>query len=511
MLRRAVGLFCVELFFLGCAPDPVLRGDAPCADCVSSSSSELRVNRRIQAGTDLILLAVTDDDFALYQDGQTVYATRLKPNAQRTWVADVPETNIAFPLQVGTVVFVWTNPQRQLPGFGVSPLVLWTAAEGPRIISASSAVGLVATAASPDNSQILFTTNATPDGLRGDIAFAHTCNATSPTLLLQNIPLDFPSGLCRPLAGFAGLGSAAFPVVTYCAGTDTTATLSQWVGGIKSDLIANIATPLLFTLEANPQGNTFLVSLANGSLVTVSAAGVVTPVDNVPRTRGFLTRNGTAVYGAPGTGGVGRELRLARAGQAPQTVGPVTALYAGSYNRGGYYRSRTASPNSKYALFGSTVDSATGLTDMKLLSINSGAGTTLEASATASIGSEIFTADSDYALYFVVDVNTGLGPLFAGGPNGSRQISTTALAADVLRGTGSIVSYAENPVFDPRRQFLLSKADLMVADVSKPSKPPRLISAQASFFYLPSADREDVIYTSLTEGEGPGLYVARAR
>jgi hypothetical protein len=51
----------------------------------------------------------------------------------------------------------------------------------------------------------------------------------------------------------------------------------------------------------------------------------------------------------------------------------------------------------------------------------------------------------------------------------------------------------------------------MVADVSRPSKPPRLISAQASYFYLPSGDREDVIYTSMTEGDGPGLYVGKAR
>jgi hypothetical protein len=506
MLQRAFGLLCVELLFLGCAPQA-----AGPEEEVASTAQELRANRRIQAGSDLILLAVTEDGHALYQEGQTVYATRLKPNAQRTRVADVPGTNLAFPLQVGEVVFVWTDPQRQLPGFGVSPLVLWTSAGGPRVISTASAVGLVATAASPDNSQLLFTTNATPDGLRGDLAFAHTCTATSPTLLLQNIPLDFPNGLCRPLAGFAGTGSSAFPVATYCAGTDTTATLSKWVGGTKTDLVANIATPLLFTLETNPQGTRFLVNLANGTLVTVTAAGQVTPVDSVPRTRGFLTRDGTAVYGAPGPGGVGRELRLARSGQAPQTVGPVAALYSELYNRGGYFRSRSASPDSKKALFGSMADPATGLTDLKLLDIPTGAVTTLEVAANATTGNEIFTADSDYALYFVIDVNTGLGPLFAGGKNGKRQISSTALAADVLRGTGSIVSYTENPFFDPRREFLLSTADLMVADVDKPNKAPRLISAQAGFFYLPSADREDVIFTSMTESAGPGLYVARAR
>jgi hypothetical protein len=120
--------------------------DVACADgaaCATTAAARRpSPPQQIQAGDDLVLLAVTDDDHALYQDGQTVYATHLRAGAPRTVVAEVPGTNLAFPLQVGRVVFLWTDPQRNRPGFGVSPLVLWTAADGPRQISAQSSVGL---------------------------------------------------------------------------------------------------------------------------------------------------------------------------------------------------------------------------------------------------------------------------------------------------------------------------------------------------------------------------------
>src|SRR5262245_40090942 len=307
----------------------------PSAETASELSS--RAPRLIQPGANLMLLAVTDDDYAIYQQDQTVYASKLAARAARSFVAQVPDGNIAFPLQVGKVVLLWTAPQRSLPGFGVSPLVLWTAEAGPVEISAQSAVGLVATAASPDSRQILFTTHVTADGLRGDLAHARTRDPLSPTILLHDTPLDFPFGLCRPLAGFAGPDGASFPIAAHCAGDDTTATLSTWEDGVRRDLIAGIATPMPFFFGRDPQGATFLVSLADQTVATVTTSGRVRVIDSAPLgSAGFITRRGTVGYiAAPA--GQPAELRLALRGRTPAAViGTTVGQPVEPHNRAGY-------------------------------------------------------------------------------------------------------------------------------------------------------------------------------
>src|SRR5262249_38599276 len=151
-----------------------------------------------------VLMGVTDDNFAIYQEGQTLYATALVPGARRQVVAEVPAGNVAQILQVGNVVMAWPNPDRSLPGFGVSPLVIWSAIGGAHRISDASAVALVATDAGPANLQVLYTTNTTPDGLVGDLAIIDVFSALPPRTLLTHIKLDFPFGQCRPLAAFIG-------------------------------------------------------------------------------------------------------------------------------------------------------------------------------------------------------------------------------------------------------------------------------------------------------------------
>ena len=101
--------------------------------------------------------------------------------------------------------------------------------------------------------------------------------------LLGDIPLSFPSGQCRPLASFGRDHGHEVPVAAYCAGTDTTATLSKWAGTTKLDLLANIATPLPFELESDADATTFLVNLASPSVATVTTGGEVTFVDPAAR------------------------------------------------------------------------------------------------------------------------------------------------------------------------------------------------------------------------------------
>jgi hypothetical protein len=104
---------------------------------VGDTTDELRDRgpQKIQDGAEVLLLAVTDDDHAVYQDGQKLYAAALRKGAKKRFIADVPGDAIAYPLQVGDVVFLWLTPQRQFSGFGVSPLVLWDSKNGARRIS----------------------------------------------------------------------------------------------------------------------------------------------------------------------------------------------------------------------------------------------------------------------------------------------------------------------------------------------------------------------------------------
>ncbi len=480
----------------------------------TSGAPEHRYRRdpvRIQPGVDLLLHAVTDDGYAIYQDEQTLYATKLAPGAPRLKVADVPGSNIAQPLQVGPVVFLWTDPDRTLPGFGVSPLVLWTARHGPQEISASSAVGVVATAASSDGTQVVFITNTTPDGLRGDIVHAKTRDVLNPTKLLEDIPLDFPFGQCRPLAGFARRGRRSIPVAAYCADGESTATLSVWKNGRRVDLIDDIATPMPFTLESNPRGTVFLVNLADDRVAEVTLFGHVKIVDEVASRRGFINRRGTSVYVAQGADGQGSELRLARRHGVQNVIGPVIGLYSGAYNRGGYYRSRIASPNGRFALFATVFDPATRLTDMNVLDVRTAEPFVLDPNPTHTVQNQIFTADSRYALYFQLDPTMGTGALRAGNRRGSRQISADNTAFDVLAGAGSVVLYQDTPTLNPEREFLLSTGDLHMADVADRQAKPRRIAEQAHFSPLMTADGRSVVFASPSEEDGPGLYLAKLR
>lgn len=475
-------------------------------DALSTERAELTgAPVLIQAGTDQYLLAVTDDNFAVYQEGQALYATRLAPGAPRTFVANVPNTNLAQVLQVGKVVFIWTDPQRNLPGFGVSPLVLWTAKEGAQVISAQSAVGLVATAASSDSKQIVFTTNVTDDGTRGDLAHALTRDALHPTTLVADTPLAFPSGQCRPLANFGRDHGREVPVAAYCAGTATTATFSKWVGGVKTDLVSNIATPMPFLLESEPDLDTFLFNLADTSVVTVAMRGGVTVIDQAISPIGFVGKRavGYVAVGAP------TELRLARKGHAPEAISNVSAVYRNTYNRSGYSR-RSAVSADGLVLFGTVIGPNTGLTDMNLLDVRDGDVFPLNAATDATVFSEVFTSDGERALYFnAFDPTTFVATLVAGGRHHNDTIAEGVW--DVLAAVGSDVSYSTAPIVDftSTKSFYLGTGDLFVTDVE--CNHPRQVATQASLFYLPSHNRTKLAFTSPSEPAGPGLYLASAR
>jgi hypothetical protein len=470
----------------------------------------------IQPGRNQLLLGVTDDDFAVYQEGQQLYATALVPGAPRQLIAEVPNNNVAQILQVGNVAMLWLDPERNLPGFGVSPLVIWSAASGPRRISEASAVGLVATDAQSNGVQVLFTTNATPDGgLTGDLAITDAASAFRPRTLLRQIKLDFPFGQCRPVAAFIGPPGRAVPTAEYCAGNDTTATLSRWVRGQRIDLIGNIATPLPFTLETNPQETEFFVRLADtGNPVVVTDQGQIRVVDQVSGTQGFVTDRGTAIYSAQPSASTPIELRLAARGRGPITVAsPFAFAYAPSFNFSGYAKRPTPSPDGRSALFASMVDPLTGLADLQLLDLRTGSLTPIEARPIGFAGFDVFTADSNHVLYFSqFNLSTGLRTLFAADRAGvSRQLSDDDTVLLNLAATGSLVSFNDRLTVNsaPLGTFALSHADLRVADAARP-RAARLIAAQANLFYFPSHHRRGLVFSS-DVAAAAGLYLAGAK
>jgi hypothetical protein len=491
-----------------------IAASAASADPPPSDNLLPRTPLLIQPGSNQLLLGVTDDNFAVYQQGQSVYVTALRPGARRREIATVPNTNVAQILQVGKVAMLWTDPQRSLPGFGVSPLVIWSAAGGPRRISENSAVGLVATDASPDGLQVLYTTNTTPDGLRGDLAVASVLSSGKPRLLLRNLRLNFPFDACRPLAAFVGPPGRAVPTAAYCDGEETTATLSRWVRGQRIDLIKNIATPLPFTLESNPQQTEFFVRLAGSSFpVVVTDQGEIRGVDVVSGTQGFVTDRGTAVYSARPSTTAPIELRLAARGAGPITVAvPFAFAYAKSYNFASYSKRPTPSADGRLALFASTVNPATGLGDIQLLDLRTGSVTPIDSQPTGFGGIDVFTADSNYALYFSdFNLSAGLSALFAANRAGvTRQISDDNSVVLNLATTGSLVVFNDRPLLNsaPAGTFALTQADLRIVDAAR-WQPARVIAAKANLFYFSSHRRQGLVFTTDT-ALAPGLYLAAA-
>ena len=482
-------------------------------DSVDESSAELRLRTKqlVQPGAQQVLLGVTEDNFAVYQEGQVVYASKLERGARRIHVADVPGTNTAFPLQVGKVMFIWSNPQQNVPGLGVSPLVLFAGEHGAQVISAQSAVGLVATGASDDSRQILFTTRASDDGQRGDLVLAQTRRPQEQTILLENTTLGFPSAPCRPLAGFGGPALDSFVIAAHCAGSDTTATLSVWRHGHRRDLISGIRTPLPFFFDSDSELRKHVVSLADGNLVEVEVSGDVTPIDTVAPTRGFVNRAETLGYAAPNAAGTGAELRLSLRGHLPATaIGPFRSFVVETYNRSGYWKRSPMSPDNRAVAYRSIVDPATGNTDFLFLDLVTGRSIALDPLPEVALTSQNWTADSRFALFIKgVDPTTGSGPLLAGNEHGVHQIGTSQTVFDTLRGFGSFISYQENIVFDPV-VFSASRADLAVADAASPSAVPRVVSLQADINYFHSHAGRKIAFTSQTEPAGAGLYVADA-
>jgi hypothetical protein len=467
--------------------------------------------RLVQSGQRLVLLGVTSDHHALYQDGTTVVATELKAGARKQLVGTSPPGIVSFVYTVGKVAFVWTNPDRNVPGFGVSPLTVWSAASGANKASDDSPLGTFTTSASADGRYVMYTTRGPADGSVGDIEFART-DMSQRTTLVANAPMSFPSGTCRPWGSFVGHGPRSHPVALFCEGGAATATLASWSprGDSRRDLLAGVRTRPYFT--ASPDGRRFFTSLAGTATpVVVDDRGDVRRLEEgVFGAQGFFTANDDVFYFARAPGATIGELH--RASLRSGAVSFVTDNHSGLLaNQAGsdLIVTSPASPDGRQLAHLGVFNNAANTFEFRVVDLAKGGSRVID-SLPFCITGPTFSADSGHALY-ARDDGTGncAGPLIAVGAKGHAAIGAPSLWAHEQLA-GSRIAFNDNRVFDGA-DFFASTADLNIVDLSRPTQSLAVLAPQAYLAFFPIRRGREIAFTTGRGANGPGLYVARAR
>ncbi|WP_394828957.1 hypothetical protein [Pendulispora albinea] len=474
----------------------------------------------LQAGTAFIPLAVTDDDYAFYQDGRAVYVSALRAGAPRTKLADVPGDNTAFIYISGKVAFIWTNPDYALPGFGVSPLVVWTAAHGARAASASSAVGTLVTTASDDGRRIVFPTHSDAAGSVGDLVLASADLAHTETLV-RGANMSFPAGACRPEATFLGHGDDAYPATAACIGDEPTATLTTWRNGVRRDVHGIFARPRLFV---DPHRSHIATLRREGAGPTAPTPVLITendvrPIDTVPSSLAFFAADGALLYTDktvdPTVPGMHLR-RTVRAGHGAITVVPTLASV---YGFGAGSESIHAPPTSRdgrWLLYAANADPQTGLTDLHLADLHARAcdprtfvldGTL----ANTTAGGNPFTDDARFVVTnHVTDPATGAGPLVATrlADRSHRNISDD-LPARAIPAAGSFVTVGDHFELNASNVFL-STVDVKLVDLAAARDGTTVIATNARLNFFVNRTKTRIIYATDEAGRA-GLRAARVR
>lgn len=542
-----------------CAPEAsqTATTDEPAlASSERALASHVGSPKRIQAGSKLIALGVTDDDYALYWDNGSIYATALFPGAPRRFVAAAsqpPMTMIA-----GRVAMLWTAK----PYFGsatASPLVVWTAEHGAWAASSASkpptlgAIQALA-AVSPNGQEVVFVTNVDATGTVGDIVRARV-DGTHLTSLVAGADIQI-FGACPPHVGFNRDGEApgdlpghghgaldepsgaldepssahgdlaspgcdddALTVVAACQFGATVATLSTWSGDSRTDLSTSVwgnrgwvtdrVGRHLFTLLADRTPMVFDLSTGK-SLV----------VENLPVIRGWMTPDGTVFTLAQLTPTT-RELHRTTFSPEPHTesLAPFVPgngfAFSNHLAQGFPYYNVSTVPTlgDGSLLFANTLtDPNTGLSNALLIDTTKGSQTPLEleASPTAAFSFENATPDSRYALYYHIDIATGSDTLVAASRDGvKRNVSVGNGVLTHYGFDGSKLAYSDGTVGNGADLFVTT--DLKSVDLDAATLSPTLIAPQIYNLFFADHRRRSIIYTSDANASAPGLFVARLR
>jgi hypothetical protein len=461
--------------------------------------------RLVAPGENIALLAVTSDNHAIYQLGQQVFASALGCDTAPELIGTVPAGNTAFVYQVGRVAFVWTNPDRTKPGFGVSPLVIWSAEGGAQAASTASAIGTLAVSATPDGERVLFTTNSPADGTTGDLVVASS-DLGDRTTIAAGIPMGFGFGPCLPRAAF--LGHDDDIVVAACAAGTTTADLAIWHDGVRQVAVPAIAVPPRLWIDPERARALTIVAGTQHPILVDRHAHAREVADVSARNAFFGGDGGILFLGLPdSTSGLSPLYRATKA--APRTISSgLAGIYNFAFGTTGI-SSPITSPDGKSILYFETFNPNVGVgTDVILADARDGTPSiTLDANADIGSFNVPFTNDSAHALWARFDTtNYAVGPMFEAGPRGTRQYSDDTGWTWGAAYAGSI-TYNDNTTLD-FTNFARTTADLKWVDLSRKTLAPQLIAEQANATYFASHRGHGVVY-AIDQGAAAGIYVAR--
>jgi hypothetical protein len=495
-----------------------LIATAPVAIATTDRNDRADVPQLIQPGERLALLGVTSDNHALVQEGSTVYATALKRGARKHFVATTPPGIVAYVYTVGEVAFVWTNPDRSAPGFGVSPLTVWSDATGANKASDNSPIGTFTTSTSADGRYVIYTTRGLADGSRGDIEFART-DMRARTTLVANVPMSFPIGACRPWGSFVGEGYRSHPVTLACENGAATPTLAAWNnrGEQRVTLIESALAPPFFT--ASPDGTQFFTALSDKRTpVVVNMRGEVRRLEEGFLSRlGFFTSRNDVFYTAFADITKPGEIRRAstRTGATSSVVNNFLFFLTGQQGSD-FIVTPLSSPDGSKVAYSTGFDPNSGLNDLWIANLNNDGSAAIEAANNTYTpgsfvsGGPLFSSDSKFTLYARVDdLTTGSTSLVAAGPKGKVSFGTPSFYTHD-RLVGSNIAFSDNLSFDPNDIFN-STADLKLVDLSQPERTLRTVAPQAYSIFLPANRGRELAFTTAKGAQGAGLYTIRAR
>jgi hypothetical protein len=476
-------------------------------DGVPEASSAPR-GRLLAAGAGVLPLEVTDDDYAIYQDGVQVFAVALA-GGPRQLIGESPAGVTAFVYRVGRVAFVWTNPDRTLANFGVSPLVIWSAATGPHLATQSSAVGTFAASSTRRGDFVIFPSNSTADGTVGDLVYAST-DLRHQTTLVAGAQMGFAVGPCNPLATFIGAHDDEDddPIAVYCTTDPSTATLSRWTHGTRRDLVAAAFAPPSLAVDPDT-GRALTLAAGSRNPLLVDPHGRVTTVASASGRIPSFGPDGTIYYATRSAPAPAPATMVRVHGGASQVVGDLQAIYNFSFGSRSFTTPLT-SPDGRSFLVVTATDPSTGFGNVVRLDARGGGPVTIDASLENAQFGPPFTERSEFALFAHGDptFTVFVGPLFAADCHGARQFSEDT-AWSYLAGAGNLVVYNDNTVLDPTNFFLHTTADLKIVDVGRATLASRMIAPQANATFFVTQHGAAVVYTTDHDAR-PGLYVADA-
>ncbi|MET0594184.1 MAG: hypothetical protein ABW133_15895 [Polyangiaceae bacterium] len=448
----------------------------------------------------LSLVGITVDNYAVYVDevNATLNVVPLTGGTPST----IGSANNRVMI-VGSAVLTWTGTAT------VAPLSVWTAANGVKPLSTASYSNSGSVAVSPDGTQILFFDDVDDDHNLGNLSIART-DGSAKTLLATSVALR--SSTCLPMLSFGGNTAAA---AAFCWATSPDGGTNE--AGAPVDAQTEVGSPEAGPSGANRSNAVVQTYSGEGWQTTTLATGVAPLLSVAPTGASVLVTGPQGLVVYPMLGGAGTIID-AEAGYGRFTRDGLNVVYAtisGALKRSpidspatlvlvpyGFTGVRDVSPDEKWALVYSTIDTREDLSDLYLTSIfEPGAVTTLSQAQTAGLfRSDGFTQDSMFAIYYT-DIADGLGTLHYAPVAGGAP---TAWANNVW------IHYAASfntVVFNDNYDDVTGTGDIRVANAGQ-SFSSIIVSLADLDFYI-AGTRDKVVYTwKYQYGDSAGLWVA---